>query len=101
MEVFNLGLQISFFGFTITFLALGLLILVISLLQVLFPVRMQEEEKSAVSDEPSAEETGENPNARLAALTAAWWYWQKKRSSSLGKQLEKGPGKRWRKIDKA
>jgi Na+-transporting methylmalonyl-CoA/oxaloacetate decarboxylase gamma subunit len=101
MEAINLGLQLSLYGIVITFLALGLLILVISLLQVLFPAKAQEQATTAVSaDSPLADEA-EDPNTQLAVLAAAWWYWQKKRSSSLGEQLEKGPGKRWRKIDKA
>jgi Na+-transporting methylmalonyl-CoA/oxaloacetate decarboxylase gamma subunit len=99
MEAFSTGLQLSLFGIVITFLALGLLILVIALLQVLFPAPKQEEETSPVSAEPPLEEKG--PDARVVALTAAWWYWQNKRSSSLGKLLEKGPGKRWRKKEKA
>jgi len=99
MEAFSTGLQLSLFGIVITFLALGLLILVIALLQVLFPAPNQEEETPPVSAETPLEEQG--PDTRLAALTAAWWYWQNKRSSSLGKQLEKGPGKRWRKEEKA
>ena len=99
MEAFSTGLQISLFGIVITFLALGLLILVMVLLQVFFPSPKQDEETSPVPAEPPLEEQG--PDARVVALTAAWWYWQNKRSSSLGKQLEKGPGKRWRKEEKA
>ena len=99
MDAINQGLQLSFYGITITFLALGLLILVISLLQVIFPVKKQPQEaaKQPVDSEPEVE-AGDNVNrSRLVALAAASWYWQKKRSSSLGKQLEQGPGKRWRK----
>jgi Na+-transporting methylmalonyl-CoA/oxaloacetate decarboxylase gamma subunit len=98
MEAINLGLQLSLYGIVITFLALGLLILLISLLQALFPAKVQE--PSAAADTLLEDGAGD-PDARLVALTAAWWYWQKKKSSSLGQQLEKGPGKRWRKIDKA
>ena len=80
MEAFSTGLQLSLFGIVITFLALGLLILVIALLQVLFPAPKQEEETSPVSAEPPLEEKG--PDARVVALTAAWWYWQNK--STIG-----------------
>ena len=101
MEAMGQGLQLSIYGIVITFLALGLLILVITLLQVFFPSRIEEKEMIEVADEPLSDESGEDQNSRLVALTAAWWYWQNKPSSSLGKQLEKGPGKRWRKTDKA
>jgi len=99
MESLGIGLQLSLFGLLITFMALGILILVISLLQLLFPSRTNEEESSQQPHEESMAEG--DPHERLVALTAAWWYWQQKRSSSLGKQLEKDPGKRWRKKEKA
>ena len=99
MDAINQGLQLSFYGITITFLALGLLILVISLLQVIFPVKKQPQEaaKQPVDSKPEVEAGDDGNRSRLVALAAASWYWQKKRSSSLGKQLEQGPGKRWRK----
>jgi len=97
MEAINLGLQISFYGITITFLALGLLILVISLLQVIFPVKKHVQEAAEWPAEPEPEVEADDDHTRLVALTAAWWYWHNKRSSSLGRQLEQGPGKRWRK----
>ena len=97
MDAIDQGLQLSFYGITITFLALGLLILVISLLQVIFPVKKHAQEAVEQPAEPEPEVEANDDHSRLVVLTAAWWYWQKKRSSSLGKQLEQGPGKRWRK----
>jgi Na+-transporting methylmalonyl-CoA/oxaloacetate decarboxylase gamma subunit len=101
MEVIDQGLQVSIYGIVITFLALGVLILVVTLLQAIFPSRLQEKETIEMKSEPLVEGSEEEQDSRLVALTAAWWYWQNKKSSSLGKQLEKGPGKRWRKTDKA
>ena len=97
MDAFNQGLQLSLYGITITFLALGILILVISLLQVIFPAKKHVQEATEWHAEPEPEVETDDDHSRRVALTAAWWYWQKKRSSSLGKQLEQGPGKRWRK----
>jgi Na+-transporting methylmalonyl-CoA/oxaloacetate decarboxylase gamma subunit len=97
MDAINQGLQLSLYGITITFLALGILILVISLLQVIFPVKRHVQETAERPAEPEPEVETEDDHSRRVALAAAWWYWQKKRSSSLGKQLEQGPGKRWRK----
>ena len=99
MEAFSTGLQLSLYGIVITFLALGLLILVITLLQVFFPAPQKEEETTPVSAESVPE--SKDSKHRVVALAAAWWYWQNKRSSDLGKQLETGPGKRWRKKEKA
>lgn len=101
MQDIILGLQISAYGVLITFLVLGLLILVMILLRGLFSPPLQENEAAAMPEDIPTGDLEEDPTSRLAALTAAWWYWQKKRSSNLGKQLEKGPGKRWRKTDKA
>jgi len=97
MDAIDQGLQISLYGITITFLALGLLILVISLLQVIFPAKQHMRETAERPAEPRPEVEVDDDHTRLVALTAAWWYWHQKRSSSLGKQLEQGPGKRWRK----
>lgn len=97
MDAINQGLQLSLYGITITFLALGILILVISLLQVISPVKRHVQETAERPTEPEPEVEADDDHSRRVALAAAWWYWQKKRSSSLGKQLEQGPGKRWRK----
>lgn len=89
MTELNQGITISLLGIGITFLALAVLIGLIHLLQFLF--------KPGESDpfEVDESEIDENEEQRAVAIAAAWWYLNQKRAGSLGKLLERPPG-RWR-----
>lgn len=86
MNDYGLGITLSLMGISITFLALGALILLIVLLRALFPSRIPEaQEKTADVDSVG----------QTVAMAAAWWYLRNKKPYSLGKILEQPPG-RWR-----
>ena len=89
MNELSQGITISVLGIGITFLALAVLIGLIHLLQFLYkpgernPFEVDETERD------------ENEEQRAVAIAAAWWYLKHKRAGSLGKLLERPPGK-WR-----
>jgi len=84
---FNLGITLSLMGISITFLALGALILLIVILRVLFPSKIQDAAEESNPEVDSIKST--------VAIAAAWWYLRKKKASSLGQVLEQPPGN-WR-----
>ena len=74
-------------GISITFLALGALILLIVLLRALFPSKTPD---AADENNPDVD-----PVKGAVAIAAAWWYLHNKKASSLGQVLEQPPGQ-WR-----
>jgi sodium pump decarboxylase gamma subunit len=89
------GLQVSVLGLVITFLALGLFILVIEVLKRLFPAKIeaQEEPESTLLVVETAEpgEEGE----LVAAITAAIYCAQAEKHGQLGDALSQGRGGWW------
>ncbi len=88
------GLSISISGLLITFLSLGTFILVISLLQRIFPARTQKDNtiSATVSD---TQGDASNELEIAAAISAALYYWRARQKSALGKDLENGRGPFW------
>ena len=94
------GLQVSVLGLLITFLALGVFILVMVLLQRFFPGQEEVVEEAAAGSEETpivvietADESEEG--AVVAAIAAALQYGYDTRHSSLGKALAEGKGGWW------
>jgi sodium pump decarboxylase gamma subunit len=92
------GLEVSVLGLFITFTALGVFILIMIVLQRLFPPAAEEPE---AEDEGSAaievNEAGEQ-EAVVAAITAALSYFRSRRQigpSNLGSSLREGRGGWW------
>ncbi len=86
MNDYGLGITLSLMGISITFLALGVLILLIVILRALFPPKI-----------PTVQEKPAEPNSvgQAVAIAAAWWYLRNKKNDSLGQILEQPPG-HWR-----
>lgn len=91
MSNISVGITLTVLGVTITFLALGVLILLIVGLKAAFPVKNQ-----AAVEEKAAEAPEVQPIEQAIAVAAAWWYLRQQRSASLGKVLEQASGP-WRK----
>jgi Na+-transporting methylmalonyl-CoA/oxaloacetate decarboxylase gamma subunit len=94
---FEKGLEVSLLGILITFLALGVFILIMIVLQRLFPAK--ETDASAKEDEQplvevKIEEIGEDA-AVVAAIAAALSYLRARAQSSLGSSLQEGRGSWW------
>ena len=89
------GLSISISGLLITFLSLGTFILVISLLQRIFPVHAPKED---IKDESASiiQEVDSNELEIAAAISSALCYWRSQQKSALGKELENGRGSFWK-----
>ncbi|MBG7610195.1 MAG: hypothetical protein IZT55_04935 [Anaerolineae bacterium] len=87
MNDYSLGITLSLMGITITFLALGALILLIVLLRAMFPSKAPAIKESTRTDI--------DLDSRAAAIAAAWWYLHNKKADSLGTILEQPPGQ-WR-----
>lgn len=87
------GLQVSLLGLVITFLALGLFILVIVLLKRLFPA-LPSPAKSALPQGGDPPHAGDEYQAIAAAAAAAWWAWEETRDTQLGRRLEQ-PRSAW------
>jgi hypothetical protein len=93
----QIGLVVSGVGLTITFLALAVFIGVIVVLQKLFPMKLEIEEKEAettISSEDNSINYDEINETMVAALAAAA-YLRYKGSSQLGSSLLAGPGPYW------
>ena len=90
------GLTISAMGLFITFLALGLLIGVIVLLQRLFPYKpeVEEEQPKAAEAEISLPEASQD-DAIAAAIAVAVSYVQSQNQANLGANLGAGRGSWW------
>jgi len=93
------GLTISISGILITFLALGLFILIMIVLQKLFPAESESpagsdaEKKTIVESSTAVEDEGEV----VAAIAAAVAYFQQSfaQSGDLGTSLNEGRGTWW------
>jgi Na+-transporting methylmalonyl-CoA/oxaloacetate decarboxylase gamma subunit len=97
------GLEVSLLGILITFAALAVFILIMVVLQRLFP--SEQTDASAKNEEQpqvevQIEEIGEDA-AVVAAIAAALSYLQARSQSSLGSSLHEGRGNWWsaRKIE--
>lgn len=93
------GLTISVIGLLITFLSLGLFILIMIVIQRIFPPKSEEIEMNQPPDTeittPSISiQTGTDP-AIIAAIAAAIRYFQSPRMTSLGDNLLAGRGNWW------
>ena len=91
------GLEVSVLGILITFTALGVFILIMIVLQRLFPAAesnasAKKEEQPLV--EVQIEETGEDA-AVVAAIAAALSYLRARSQSGLGSSLQEGRGGWW------
>jgi len=86
---FDLGITISLLGVGITFLVLGVLILLILGIQKIFPHR-----ELSVGGKNEDELI---PIEKKIAIAAAWWYLHKKDAADLGKILERPPRNWWNK----
>lgn len=96
MDNLSQGLLLSLMGVGVTFAALGVLILMIYVLQVLFPAAQPPGEASDHSKAPTVDD--EAKKERAVAVAAAWWYLQSEhseKSAELGKLLEKPRGAWW------
>jgi Na+-transporting methylmalonyl-CoA/oxaloacetate decarboxylase gamma subunit len=84
---YDLGVTISLLGVGITFLVLGVLILLIYGIQKFFPHR-------AIS---VGGKNGDEliPIEKKIAIAAAWWYLHKNEAPELGKILERPPRNWW------
>ena len=95
------GLSISIVGLLITFTALGLFVLIMIVLQKIFPPKLQKEgEKNGpeqVIKIDSQHDTfhADNDQAVIAAISAAISYVQAKEKSNLGAILTGGHGRWW------
>jgi sodium pump decarboxylase gamma subunit len=94
------GLQVSVLGLLITFLALGVFILVMVLLQRFFPGQEEEIEEAADPAEEipvlTIETTDESEEgAVVAAIAAAVQHIHPSQSSQLGASLAEGKGNWW------
>ena len=96
------GLSISIIGILITFFALGVFILVMVVLQRIFPAASNQTEKTETPEEPSLEveysqqDFSENDDqAVVAAIAVAMDYFRKTEKSVLGANLEAGRGPWW------
>lgn len=106
MNSFVQGLEVSILGLAITFIALGVFILIMIVLQRLFPAQEEKAEQTPAEAEAApvieaqAEEPGEEA-AVVAAIAAAISYLRARSQSSLGSSLQEGRGSWWasRKIE--
>ena len=89
MSNFTQGLLISVLGIGVTFVALGTLILIINVLQWIFPVR-KDQLKSKASEEEGDEEIAAAIGAAIALLDN-----KKKFGADLGQLLQR-PSGGWR-----
>ena len=95
------GLNISLVGLLVTFTALGLFILMILLLEKIFPARPQVIEERTPSEEASnlqilgEDASGNVDPATAAAIMAAICYFQMQARPALGARLVEGHGRWW------
>ncbi len=82
------GLLLSIYGVGVTFLVLGVLIVLIRVLLVLFP--------AVRPGEGVGEEAGSlEEEAHAAAVAAAWWYLNQGKDRGLGDRLTEEQGPWW------
>ncbi len=87
------GLQVSVLGLLITFLALGLFVLVMVLLKRLFPAEIRPDEPAG-NPQTHIQKPGEAELAAVAAAAAAL-YRKSKMDPNLGRLLEQPKGAWW------
>ncbi len=95
MDNIQTGLMVSAVGLLVTFLALGVFIGVIVLLQKLFPPKPEaeeSEEEQPVAAMSDASNEGDDSDEALVAVLAAAAYLRSRRSGQLGSSLLAGPG---------
>jgi Na+-transporting methylmalonyl-CoA/oxaloacetate decarboxylase gamma subunit len=96
------GLSISIIGLLITFFALGVFILLMIVLQRLFPPKAKAREEEAEHAEPVIQIELDQASSHMdrdrevaAAIAAAVSYFQAVNQPSLGANLEGGRGRWW------
>ena len=93
------GLNVSVWSFGLTFVAIGLLVLVIIAVDRLFPVKPEKGEGEETVSEPAGELAGEeSDDAEVAAAIAAALYRLQEEEpmyEELGSALLSGPGPWW------
>lgn len=93
------GLEVSLLGIVITFLALGVFILIMVVLKRLFPAAIQENNAQVVEAAPEAAdvvaETGDEEGEIVAAIAAALAVSRSRQQRSLGDALLDGRGGWW------
>jgi len=87
------GLTLSITGLMITFLVLGLFILVMIQLQRLFPVKNVEE--TADEEPPTIIQTGKDDNEAVVAAIMAVNYLSTYTTTRLGEKLQSGHSSWW------
>jgi Na+-transporting methylmalonyl-CoA/oxaloacetate decarboxylase gamma subunit len=102
LSEFNQGLVISAIGLLVTFLALGIFILIMILLKKLFPYKeenqtgeKEDEETYAEPNAVAAMETLASEEEEMAAAIASLIYLRGQQSTQLGASLLEGPGRYW------
>jgi Na+-transporting methylmalonyl-CoA/oxaloacetate decarboxylase gamma subunit len=95
------GLQVSLLAMFITFLALGIFILVMILLQRFFPSPVSDDAlrpgsgEEAVDEVSTTIEDASEESAIAAAIAVAMDYFQKSGKDQLGTSLQEGKGSWW------
>jgi sodium pump decarboxylase gamma subunit len=93
------GLEVSLLGIVITFLALGIFILIMVVLKRLFPAADQEIKAQVVEAAPAAEEaiveSADGEGEIIAAIAAALAISRSRQQRSLGDSLLDGRGGWW------
>jgi len=102
LNLITQGLEISIIGITITFLALGVFILIMFVLKRLFPSKPVanedvEGEDQETNDYPSQETQAENSQDQeiAVAIAVAVNYFQTQGQTQLGGTLQEGRGAWW------
>jgi Na+-transporting methylmalonyl-CoA/oxaloacetate decarboxylase gamma subunit len=101
LNVYLQGLSISIMGIVITFLALGIFILIMIVLQRFFPPVNEEEEaegepETVVEDILVRAEEEQDENAVVTAIAAALAFFKaQEKSASLGDALREGHSGWW------
>ncbi|WP_322509672.1 OadG family transporter subunit [Anaerolinea sp.] len=93
------GLTVSVLGILITFIALGVFILIMIVLQRLFPYREEEEEQAEtaqIETRQPAEETAVSQDGEIvAAIAAAVAYLRLRANPQLGNSFQEGRSRWW------
>jgi sodium pump decarboxylase gamma subunit len=98
MSPFVQGLEVSILGLVITFLALGVFILIMVGLQKLFPGEVEAKETAQVEETPVLEvQTADSSDegAVIAAIAAAVAYTRAAGRANLGETLQQQRGGWW------
>ena len=95
MNPINQGLTISLLGLLLTFFALGVFVLIMYVLQWLFPPQL--EEKGSLEEQPALIEASgaEDETTVAAAISVALSYLRDLEQSKIGETLVVGRGSWW------